>query len=183
MNNKSAACNSMFSGLLCCADSQWNSILLIPQTQTQTGFFVQHTTMQWNFTWGLHCKIQAFSSIMLTICCGFFFLIIILLFVKLTFAMSTVIRQHRFSQKWQLRVCKWNFMVCKMSLLMKIPMKMKKIRVTLGCAIGLIACAKHRCTGGWLKLCQARAFIFDSWTDVCEKVSKILRQKSRPMVE
>ena len=34
---------------------------------------------------------------------------------------------HRFSQKWQLRVCKWNFRVCKMPLLMKIPMKMKEL--------------------------------------------------------
>ena len=34
---------------------------------------------------------------------------------------------HRFSQKWQLRVCKWNFRVCKMALLMKIPMKMKEL--------------------------------------------------------
>ena len=34
---------------------------------------------------------------------------------------------HRFSQKWQLSVCKWNFRVCKMSLLMKIPMKMKEL--------------------------------------------------------
>ena len=33
---------------------------------------------------------------------------------------------HRFSQKWQLRVCKWNFRVCKMLLLMKILMKMKE---------------------------------------------------------
>ena len=33
---------------------------------------------------------------------------------------------HRFSQKWQLRVCKWNFRVCKMPFLMKIPMKMKE---------------------------------------------------------
>ena len=59
---------------------------------------------------------------------------------------------HRFSQKWQLRVCKWNFRVCKMPIFMKIPMKMKRNRIILGCAIGLIACAKHRCTGGWLKL-------------------------------
>ena len=28
----------------------------------------------------------------------------------------------------------------------------ERIRVILGCAIGLIACAKHRCVGGWLKL-------------------------------
>ena len=34
--------------------------------------------------------------------------------------------QQRFSQKLQLRVCKWNFRVHKMSLLMKIPMKMKE---------------------------------------------------------
>ena len=34
---------------------------------------------------------------------------------------------HRFSQKWQLRVCKWNFRVCKMLLLMKFPMKMKEL--------------------------------------------------------
>ena len=34
---------------------------------------------------------------------------------------------HRFSQKWQLRVCKWNFRVCKMPLLMKISMKMKEL--------------------------------------------------------
>ena len=53
---------------------------------------------------------------------------------------------HRFSQKWQLRVCKWNFRVCKMPLLMKIPMKI------LGCAISSFARAKHRCTGGWLIL-------------------------------
>ena len=33
---------------------------------------------------------------------------------------------HRFSQVWQLRVCKWNFRMCKMPLLMKITMKMKK---------------------------------------------------------
>ena len=34
--------------------------------------------------------------------------------------------EHRFSQKWQLRVCKWKFRVCKMPLLMKIPMKIKE---------------------------------------------------------
>ena len=33
---------------------------------------------------------------------------------------------HRFSQKWQIKVCKLNFRVCKMPLLMKIPMKMKE---------------------------------------------------------
>ena len=33
-----------------------------------------------------------------------------------------MITHHRFSQKWQLRVCKLNFRVCKMPLLMKIPM-------------------------------------------------------------
>ena len=33
---------------------------------------------------------------------------------------------HRFSQKWQFRVCKWNFRVCIISLFMKIPMKMKE---------------------------------------------------------
>ena len=37
-----------------------------------------------------------------------------------------VTRMHRFSQKWQLRVCKWTFGVCKMPLLMKIPMKIKE---------------------------------------------------------
>ena len=35
-------------------------------------------------------------------------------------------QNHRFSQKWQLRVCKWNFGVCKMPLLMKIPMKINE---------------------------------------------------------
>ena len=34
--------------------------------------------------------------------------------------------EHRFSQKWQLRVCKWKFRVCKMPLLMKIPRKIKE---------------------------------------------------------
>ena len=34
---------------------------------------------------------------------------------------------HRFSQKWQIRVCKWNFRMCKMPLLMKISMKMKEL--------------------------------------------------------
>ena len=34
---------------------------------------------------------------------------------------------HRFSQKWQLRVCKWNFRGCKRPLLNKIPMKMKEL--------------------------------------------------------
>ena len=29
----------------------------------------------------------------------------------------------------------------------------ERIWVILGCAIGFLACAKHRCTGGWLKLC------------------------------
>ena len=33
------------------------------------------------------------------------------------------------------------------------PHENERIGVILGCAIGLIACAKHRCTGGWLKLC------------------------------
>ena len=32
------------------------------------------------------------------------------------------------------------------------PHENERIRVILGCAIGLIACAKHRCMGGWLKL-------------------------------
>ena len=69
---------------------------------------------------------------------------------------------HRFSQKWELWVFKWNFRVCKMPLLMKIPMKMKELGylVILGCAIGSFACAKHRCTGGWLKLCRARCWFF-----------------------
>ena len=34
---------------------------------------------------------------------------------------------HRFSQKWQLRVCTLNFRVCKMALLKKIPMKMNEL--------------------------------------------------------
>ena len=64
--------------------------------------------------------------------------------------------RHRFSQKWQLRVCKLNFRVCKMPLLLnEKPHENERIWVILGCAIGLlIACAKHRCTGGWLKLWQ-----------------------------
>ena len=33
------------------------------------------------------------------------------------------------------------------------PHENERINVILGCAIGLIACAKHRCMGGWLKLC------------------------------
>ena len=33
------------------------------------------------------------------------------------------------------------------------PHENERIGVILGRAIGLIACAKHRCTGGWLKLC------------------------------
>ena len=32
------------------------------------------------------------------------------------------------------------------------PHENERIRVILGCAIGFLACAKHRCTGGWLKL-------------------------------
>ena len=36
------------------------------------------------------------------------------------------------------------------------PHENERIRVILGCAIGLIACAKHRCTGGWLKLCPTQ---------------------------
>ena len=72
--------------------------------------------------------------------------------------LSPVCPRHRFSQKWQLRVCKWNFRVCKMPIFMKIPMKMKRNRIILGCAIGLVACAKHRCTGGWLKLWSACAY-------------------------
>ena len=35
-------------------------------------------------------------------------------------------QDHRFSQKWQLRVCKWNFRVCKIPILMKILMKMNE---------------------------------------------------------
>ena len=38
-----------------------------------------------------------------------------------------IMSPHRFSQKWQLGVCKLNFRVCKMPLLMKIPMKMKQL--------------------------------------------------------
>ena len=32
------------------------------------------------------------------------------------------------------------------------PHENERIGVILGCAICFIACAKHRCTGGWLKL-------------------------------
>ena len=35
--------------------------------------------------------------------------------------------EHRFSHKWQPRVCKWNFRVCIMPLLMKFPLKIKEL--------------------------------------------------------
>ena len=38
----------------------------------------------------------------------------------------------------------------------------ERIWVILGCAIGFLACAKHRCTGGWLKLCLNVLWTF--WT-------------------
>ena len=34
------------------------------------------------------------------------------------------------------------------------PHENERIWVILGCANSIIACAKHRCTGGWLKLCR-----------------------------
>ena len=33
------------------------------------------------------------------------------------------------------------------------PQENERIWAILGCAISSIACAKHGCTGGWLKLC------------------------------
>ena len=33
------------------------------------------------------------------------------------------------------------------------PYENERIRVILGCAISSIACAQHRCTGGWLIQC------------------------------
>ena len=46
---------------------------------------------------------------------------------KIDFLWIWIICRHRFSQKWQLRVCKWNFRVCKMLFLIKFPMKMKDL--------------------------------------------------------
>ena len=63
---------------------------------------------------------------------------------------------HRFSQKWQLGVCKQNFMMCKMPFFDEIPHENGRIRMILGCAINSIACAKHGCLGGWLILCLVR---------------------------
>ena len=45
------------------------------------------------------------------------------------------------------------------------PHENERIRVTLGCAIGSFAYAKHRCTGGWLKLWPKKNF-HDS-SDIC----------------
>ena len=59
---------------------------------------------------------------------------------------------HKFSQKWQLRVCKWNFRMCKMPPFDENPHEDERIGVILGCAISSIARAKHECMGGWLLL-------------------------------
>ena len=39
------------------------------------------------------------------------------------------------------------------------PHENERIRVILGCAIGFIACTKHRYRGVWLKLCMCTTFI------------------------
>ena len=59
---------------------------------------------------------------------------------------------HRFSQKWQLRVCKWTFYGVQNVIFEENPHENERIGVFLWCAISYIAHAKHGYTGGWLML-------------------------------
>ena len=62
---------------------------------------------------------------------------------------NTVRRSHRFSQKWQLRVCKWNFRVCKMPLLAKIPMRIKEFGWFYGAKLAQLPLQNTGWGWGW----------------------------------
>ena len=46
------------------------------------------------------------------------------------------------------------------------PYENERIRVILGCAINSIARAKHRCTGGWLIICD-RHSVLEPFIKLC----------------
>ena len=49
------------------------------------------------------------------------------------------------------------------------PHENERIVVILGCANSITACAKHRCTGGWLKLCHDTICVVTSDISCCHK--------------
>ena len=76
--------------------------------------------------------------------------------------LSELMLDHRFSQKWQLSVCKWNFKVYKLPLLMKIPIKMKELRWFYGAKLAQLPLQNTGAqVAGWyyvLDYCQLDPF-------------------------